>query len=144
MACKGAAATADLSDTPENVCKQYVPSIQNCLDWHASTWEPLESEFAKLGFGWAAYLQSTEPEVGANAELNRIRKAVTGDLGTILGSRRGWLRFQADHGSTGQMDRVDTYQQTYGRIGDPAPSIRSARFIRRRLPSGPWRAGAAG
>jgi very-short-patch-repair endonuclease len=92
MACKGAAAVADLGDTPEAVCKQYVPSIKGCLDWHASTWQPLEADLQRLGFQWEAFLVSTPPETGANAELNRLRGAVLGDLGPILQSRSGWLR----------------------------------------------------
>jgi very-short-patch-repair endonuclease len=92
MACKGAAAKSDLGDTPEAVCKQYIPSINGCLDWHALTWQPLETDFERLGFQWPAFLASTTPETGANAELNRLRGAVLGDLGPILQSRSGWLR----------------------------------------------------
>jgi very-short-patch-repair endonuclease len=92
MACQGGPACSELSDRPERVCKQFVPRIQICLEWHASTWQPLESEFQRLGFLWSAFLESTPPETGANAELNRIRRAVLGELGAILQSRSGWLR----------------------------------------------------
>jgi very-short-patch-repair endonuclease len=92
IACQGGPACADLTEKPEQVCKQFVTRIQTCLEWHISTWQPLESEFNRLGFLWSAFLESTPPETGANAELNRIRRAVLGDLGTILGSRSGWLR----------------------------------------------------
>jgi len=88
----GGLACSQLSDTPEQVCKQFVPQIRVCLEWHASHWQPLENEFQRLGFQWSAFLDSTEPEVGDNAELRRIRRAVTGELGPILQSRSGWLR----------------------------------------------------
>jgi very-short-patch-repair endonuclease len=92
MACQGGPACSELGDRPEQVCKQFVGTIHTCLEWHNSTWQPLESEFQRLGFLWSAFLESTQPQTGTNAELNRIRRAVTGDLGTILGSRNGWLR----------------------------------------------------
>jgi very-short-patch-repair endonuclease len=92
MACQGGPACSELGERPEQVCKQFVAIIQTCLEWYVSTWQPLESKFQRLGFLWPAFLESTQPETGANAELNRIRRAVLGDLGTILQSRRGWLR----------------------------------------------------
>ena len=82
----------DLGENPERVYKQFVPQIQLCLEWHTSTWQPLENQFQQLGFQWAAFLDSTAPEAGDNAELRRIRSAVLGDLGPILQSRSGWLR----------------------------------------------------
>jgi very-short-patch-repair endonuclease len=94
IACQGGLACSELSDRPEQVCKQFVGIIQACLEWHNSTWQPLESEFQRLGFLWPAFLESTQPGTGANAELNRIRRAVLGDLGTILGARRGWLQYK--------------------------------------------------
>src|SRR5690348_2681737 len=53
---------SELGDEPEEVCRQFAPSIQACLDWHNSCWLPLETGFRHLGFNWAAYLQSTPPE----------------------------------------------------------------------------------
>lgn len=92
MARQGGLACSELSERPEQVCKQFVPKIQLCLEWHTSTWQPLENQFQQLGFQWAAFLDSTAPEAGDNAELRRIRSAVLGDLGPILQSRSGWLR----------------------------------------------------
>jgi hypothetical protein len=92
MACQGGLACSELSERPEQVCKQFVPQIQLCLEWHTSTWQPLENQFQQLGFQWVAFLNSTAPEAGDNAELRRIRSAVLGDLGPILQSRSGWLR----------------------------------------------------
>jgi very-short-patch-repair endonuclease/Cdc6-like AAA superfamily ATPase len=92
MARQGALACSELGEKPEQVCKQFVPQIQDCLEWHVSTWQPLEGKFQRLGFQWSAFLDSTAPEAGNNAELRRIRRAVLGDLGPILQSRSGWLR----------------------------------------------------
>lgn len=92
IACKGGPACADLTENPEKVCKLFVSRIQTCLEWHVSTWLPLENEFHRLGFQWSVFLESTSPVAEINAELNRIRRAVLGDLGTILQSRSGWLR----------------------------------------------------
>ena len=93
MSCQGAPASSELSDRPEQVCMQFVTQISNCLEWHAKTWQPLEVEFQRLGFKWSKFLESTAPETGADAALRRIRNAVTGELGTILESRSGWLRY---------------------------------------------------
>lgn len=92
MACQGGLAGSELGERPEQVCKQFVPQIKDCLKWHASTWQSLEIEFQRLGFRWSVFLDSTTPEAGNNAELRRIRHAVLGDLRPILQSRSGWLR----------------------------------------------------
>lgn len=92
MACQGGLACSELSERPEQVCKQFVPQIRVCLEWHAATWLPLEGEFHRLGFRWSAFLDSSAPAAGDNAALRRIRSAVLGDLGPILQSRSGWLR----------------------------------------------------
>jgi len=94
MACQGGPSCSELGDRPEQVCKQFVTRIHTCLEWHNSVWQPLEGDFQRLGFLWPEFLESTPPETGANAELNRIRQAVLGDLRNILQSRSGWLRHQ--------------------------------------------------
>lgn len=92
MSSHGAPPADALTDQPEKVAHGFVPTIQNCLDWHKSTWLALEDDFERLGFHWQSYLQSTPPETGANAELRRLRTAVTGELETILKARAGRLR----------------------------------------------------
>lgn len=92
MARQGGLACSELGEKPEQVCKQFVPQIQDCLEWHVSTWQPLEEKFLRLGFRWSAFLNSIVPETGENAELRRIHRAVLGELGPILQSRGGWLR----------------------------------------------------
>ena len=92
MGSQGGLASSELGERPEHVCKQFVPKIQVCLIWYASTWQPLEGEFRRLGFRWSMFLDSSPPEAGSNAELRRIRRVVLGDLGPILQSRSGWLR----------------------------------------------------
>lgn len=92
IAAQGGPPTSALTDQPEKVARGFISTIQNCLDWHGSTWLTLEGEFQRLGFGWKAYLDSAPPETGANAELRRLRNAVVGELETILKARAGWLR----------------------------------------------------
>jgi very-short-patch-repair endonuclease len=92
MADQGGLECSELGERPEQVCKQFVPQIRYCLEWHTATWHPLENQFQRLGFKWSEFLDSTAPEAGDNAELRRIRRAVLGDLGPILQSRSGWLR----------------------------------------------------
>src|SRR5205085_6751686 len=80
MTCQGGLACSDLTERPEQVCKQFVSQIKSSLEWHRCTWQPLEAEFQRLGFQWSEFLNSTTPEAGENAELRRIRRAVTGEL----------------------------------------------------------------
>lgn len=94
MALQGGLACSELSERPEQVCKQFVPQIQHCLEWQTATWQPLEDQLQRLGFNWPAFLESTAPEPGDNAGLRRIRRAVLGELGPILQSRSRWLRHQ--------------------------------------------------
>jgi hypothetical protein len=92
MERQGGLPCSELGERPEQVCKQFVPQINSCLEWHTTTWQPLENKFQQLGFQWSAFLDSTPPEAGDNAALRRIRRAVLGELGPILQSRSGWLR----------------------------------------------------
>lgn len=92
IAAQGGPRASELTDQPEKVARGFVSAIQNCLDWHGSTWLTLEEDFQRLGFGWSVYLESTPPETGPNAELRRLRNAVVGELETILKARAGWLR----------------------------------------------------
>ena len=94
MTAQGGPPVSELSDKPEQVCRPFVSQIQTCLDWHSSTWLALEANFKRLGFNWPAYLDSTPPGTGANAELRRLRNAVLGDLEKILKARAGWLRLK--------------------------------------------------
>ena len=45
IAAQGGPTAAELGEKPELVCRQFVPQIQACLDWHSSTWLALEAEF---------------------------------------------------------------------------------------------------
>lgn len=92
MEQQGGLACSELGEKPEQVCRQFVPQIQTCLEWHATAWLPLENQFQQLGFQWSTFLDSTPPEAGDNAALRRIRSAVLGDLGPILQARCAWLR----------------------------------------------------
>ena len=128
MACNGGPPATDLSDQPENVCKQYVPLIHACLDWHTTMWQPLEAGFERIGFRWAAFLNSTQPETGANAELRRIRKAVLGELGSILQSRGRWLRNRQ------LRNNVQTWQQKVTET--PQPTALVTQLLREAIQGG--------
>lgn len=94
MTSGGAPSVEDLGNRPEQACRGFVSQIRACLEWHRNSWQPLEAEFRRLGFNWAAYLQSTAPGVGDHAELARLRSAVVGDLKGILQTRKNLLRLQ--------------------------------------------------
>ena len=83
----GAPSLLELGDKPEQVCRQFVQRIHAALDWHLAVWLPLEADLERLGFRWKTYLDSVSPEVGDNAQLNRLRLAILGDLRKILQMR---------------------------------------------------------
>ncbi|MBI2926145.1 MAG: AAA family ATPase [Verrucomicrobia bacterium] len=92
MAEGGAPPAIELGSKPEHAARGFVAQIQRSLEWHSASWQPLEAEFQRLGFNWSAYLESTPPEVGDDAELRRLRASVLGDLEAILRSRAAALR----------------------------------------------------
>ncbi len=94
IAAKDGPASSELSERPEQVCRQFISLIRACIEWHGSTWLTLEAAFHRLGFRWSAYYESTPPETGSNAQLRRLRNAVLGDLEQILKARAGWLRLR--------------------------------------------------
>jgi very-short-patch-repair endonuclease len=94
IAAKDGPASSELSERPEQVCRQFISLIQTCIEWHGSTWLTLEAEFHRLGFRWSAYYESTPPVTGSNAQLRRLRNAVLGDLEQILKARAGALRLR--------------------------------------------------
>jgi len=94
MAEKGAIHSTELGERPEQACKQFVPFIQQCLDWHSAIWQPLEREFERVGFNCGGFLDRCAPEAGDHAELRRLRRAVVEELSPILQARSGFLRHE--------------------------------------------------
>jgi very-short-patch-repair endonuclease len=94
MSGRGGLPAADLSERPEQVCRQFVPQIRASLNWHACVWLLLEAEFNRLGFRWNAFLESTPPESGENADLRRLRRAIVDNLGPVLETRANRLRHE--------------------------------------------------
>src|SRR6202030_1792138 len=88
MTSGSAPSVEELGNRPEQACRGFVSQIRACLEWHRTSWQPLEAEFHRLGFNWSAYLESTAPGVGDHAELGRLRSAVGGDLKRILQTRK--------------------------------------------------------
>lgn len=92
MAAGGAPSATELGNKPEKAARGFIAQIGRCLEWHTVSWQPLEAEFQRLSFDWAAYLESTPPEVGDDAELRRLRSAIVDELEAILQSRAAALR----------------------------------------------------
>src|SRR5262249_21896466 len=55
MERQGGLPCSELGQRPEQVCKQFVPQILSCLEWHTKTWQPLEKQFQQLGFHWSVF-----------------------------------------------------------------------------------------
>ena len=82
----------ELTEEPENVCRGFASQIQACLDWHRTAWSALESRFERMGFRWTAYLNRIPAETGSNADLRRLKKALSFDLEVVLQVRAAKIR----------------------------------------------------
>ena len=94
MARLGALPAIQFGDEPEKVCLQFVPIIQDCLNWHGRVWKPIEERLQELGFQWKAFLQEQPPDPKQHGDLLRLKEAVSISLPPILSARANFIRSQ--------------------------------------------------
>ena len=94
MAPLGAPPSSQMGEEVEKTLMQYCDAIEDCLNWHESTWLPLQQQLADLGFRWEKFLAEQPAVLGAEGELIRLGKAVAEALLPILNSRYQKLRLQ--------------------------------------------------
>ncbi len=119
MASLGAPASGDLAREhmePERPCRQYVPEIRACLDWHANSWAPIESGLKQLGFQWERFLAETPPNLSAFGDLLRLRDAATNRLIRILAARANAIRYRAIQ------TEIDRWLDALSNVADGPPS----------------------
>ena len=82
--------------------KQFIPSVRDCLNWHAYHWSPIEAELKALGFRWQDFMAELRPNLAVHGELLRLRDAARDRLPAVLTARAHLARRQkldADLGS---------------------------------------------
>jgi very-short-patch-repair endonuclease len=94
MAPLGAPPSSQMGEEVEKTLMQYCDAIEDCLNWHESTWLPLQQQLVDLGFRWEKFLAEQPAVLGAEGELLRLGKAVAEALLLILNSRYQKLRLQ--------------------------------------------------
>ena len=94
MAPLGAPPSLQMGEEVEKTLMQYCDAIEDCLNWHESTWLPLQQQLIDLGFRWEKFLAEQPAVLGAEGELLRLGKAVSNALLPILNSRYQKLRLQ--------------------------------------------------
>src|SRR5215471_8928088 len=90
----GTPPSLQMGEEVEKTLMQYCDAIEDCLNWHESTWLPLQQQLADLGFRWEKFLAEQPAVLGAEGELLRLGKAVSDALLPILHSRYQKLRLQ--------------------------------------------------
>ncbi len=94
MAPLGAPPSSQMGEEVEKTLMQYCDAIEDCLNWHESTWLPLQQQLTDLDFRWEKFLAEQPAVLGAEGELLRLGKAVSDALLPILNSRCQRLRLQ--------------------------------------------------
>ena len=94
MAPLGAPSSSPMGEEVEKTLMQYCDAIEDCLNWHESTWLPLQQQLLDLGFRWEKFLAEQPAVLGPEGELLRLGKAVSEALLPILNSRYQKLRLQ--------------------------------------------------
>jgi very-short-patch-repair endonuclease len=121
MATLGAPPFSELAreqPDPERTCRHFVPEIRACLDWHATSWAPLETELRELGFQWERFLAEMPPNLSAFGDLLRLRDAALERLIPILAARANALRRRAIQ------DTIDRWLDALSNVaGGPASRV---------------------
>ncbi len=73
-----------LGSEPEKHCMQYVPALNECLNWFQVIWRPLEQELVQNGLLWQTLMMKIPPELKEYGELLRLRKAVLEELPKVV------------------------------------------------------------
>ena len=94
----GAPPSRELGKELEKALIQFAPVIRECLNWHETTWEPVEKRLKNSGLRWDTFLAEQPPNLAPSGELLRLRDAITKTLQPIISSRtsaRRWQRLEA-------------------------------------------------
>lgn len=109
---------------PEQACRQFVPLIQQALDWFADTWLPLERQFREQGLRWDAVLAEVPPDLTAFGALLRLRTLVSEHLPEICAAQVARLEREATDGQL--RDLTARLDAAVGGRAD-APTLRGLR-----------------
>ena len=87
----GGPTPTELGWRPEVTCQQFRVQFEQCLNWHATTWMPLEHAITDAGFRWQAFLDGMPPNLAPHGALLRLSDAASA-LSPLLAARADLLR----------------------------------------------------
>lgn len=73
----GGPLSKELGDKPETVLHQYVPFINERMNWHKSNWNCLVGKMKNFGFDWDRFVGEDKKIYNRNSELLNLKKHVT-------------------------------------------------------------------
>lgn len=114
-----------LGGEPEQGCRQFVPSIQQALDWLADTWAPLEQQLREQGLRWDTLLSEVPPDLAAFGNLRRLQRAVAEHLPGVVAAQVARLELQETDAQISELNARLALAGGGGRA--EAPTLRGLR-----------------
>jgi very-short-patch-repair endonuclease len=87
MTALGAASADQLGDEPERICAQFLPQLEDALNWYPQLLRPAIEGLKLMGFNWERLLREVVPPLETVGELRRLERAVRQLLQPVVRSR---------------------------------------------------------
>ena len=142
MTALGAVGSEQLGEEPERICSQFLPQLEDALQWHSRLLQPAIEGLKLMGLNWERLLREVTPPLDAVGELRRLERAVRELLQPVARARLArqlvdeneallgnlvlaLRRFPADHGGAvhGVQEAlrardVELYRRSYARLAE--------------------------
>ena len=83
----GAPAGEQLGEEPERICSQFLPQLEDALNWHSQLLVPAIEGLKRMGLNWERLLREVPPPLDAVGELRRLERAVRQLLQPVVRAR---------------------------------------------------------
>jgi very-short-patch-repair endonuclease len=83
----GAPAGEQLGEEPERICSQFLPQLEDALNWHSQLLKPAIEGLKLMGLNWDRLLREVPPPLDAVGELRRLERAVRQLLQPVVRAR---------------------------------------------------------
>jgi len=87
MTALGAAGADQLGEEPERICAQFLPQLEDALNWYPQLLKPAIEGLKLMGFNWERLLREVAPPLEAVGELRRLERAVRQLLQPVVRAR---------------------------------------------------------
>jgi len=83
----GAAGAEQLGEEPERICSQFLPQLEDALNWHSRLLAPAIEGLKAMGLDWDRLIREVPPPLDAVGELRRLERAVRQLLQPVVRAR---------------------------------------------------------